>query len=91
MARKIHIAGFPVRVGNRKRQRCAWCGEVLMDYDLANVLVAPGSRDPEPAHFELGALVAVDGPGSWIVPHADGDRMPAGWCGSKLSLVKESN
>jgi len=92
----VHIAGFPVRVGTRKRQRCAWCGEVLIDEDLKNVAVYPPPKDGEElvAHFEPNALVAVDGPGSWIVRHEDGAPLPAGWCGDErppLRLVEEQS
>jgi hypothetical protein len=54
-----HIAGFPVRVGNTIRQRCAWCGEILSAAvpDAAN---AERVQFPSGAHedlWQVGALV----------------------------------
>lgn len=37
-----HIAGLDVQVGRYLRQRCAWCGAMLSDYDLARVAVPEG-------------------------------------------------
>jgi hypothetical protein len=79
----IHIAGFPVRVGNHKRQLCAWCGFRLVDIDLANCASSDGA---EPGHWEPNALVRViDGnPTAFIVvKHVDGEAIPAGWCGDE--------
>lgn len=84
----IHIAGFPVRVGNRQRQRCAWCGVVLIDDDLANMAVFPADAPIEGSKFEPNALVAVDGPGSWIVRHENGAPLPAGWCGDEKTPLR---
>jgi len=89
----IHIAGFPVRVGTVQRQRCAWCGEVLIDYDLANMMVAPGDGAPAgPNVWAIGKLVAIDNQpglrGSWIVRHEDGDNLPAGWCGDERPQLR---
>lgn len=56
-----HIAGLALTVGDHYlRQRCGWCGEVLIEYDLARVAV-PIGQDPTPATWEPGALVTVDG------------------------------
>lgn len=60
-----HIAGMDITIaGRRLRQRCAWCGAILIDSDLANVatvtercshgcdrgqiLVPPGDDEPCP-------------------------------------------
>lgn len=90
----IHIAGFPVRVGNQKRQLCAWCGERLIDDNLEAMASSDGE---EPGHFEPNALVEVSGQNprcTSIVPHVDGAAIPTGWCGDEkrpqLRLVKES-
>lgn len=88
MSAKIHIAGFPVRIGSLKRQRCAWCDAILLDYDLSLIAVAPGGDTAEPRHWEMGSLVAVDGPGSWIVKHEDGSSIPAGWCGDTRPALR---
>jgi hypothetical protein len=43
----VHLAGFEVRFGERLRQRCAWCGEVMVDQELAltdNMVVFPAAK-----------------------------------------------
>jgi hypothetical protein len=35
----VHIAGFEVQFAERIRQRCAWCGEILLDQELALVAI----------------------------------------------------
>jgi hypothetical protein len=87
----IHIAGFPTRVGTHMRQRCAWCGTVLIDLHLENVAVAAkedGSPGDLPGHWETGALVAVDGGCSYIVRHEDGTKIPDGWCGDGVAAPR---
>lgn len=74
-----HIAGLDVQVGPYLRQRCAWCGAVLSDYDLARVAV-PEGQNPRPAMWEVGILVAIDGVASWVVDHEDGADLPANAC-----------
>ena len=75
----IHIAGSDVHVNSLLRQRCAWCGATLIDYDLDRIAV-PEGQDPTPATWPVGALVAVDGHASWTVDHEDGDPPPEGAC-----------
>lgn len=75
----IHIAGSNVRIGARLRQRCAWCGTVLLEYDLDRIAV-PAGQDPTPATWPVGDLVAVDGHASWTVDHVDGQPLPDGAC-----------
>lgn len=79
MSAVIHIAGPQVRVGDHLRQRCAWCGAALIDYDLTRIAV-PEGQDPTPATWPGGELVAVDGRVSYVVEHADGDDLPEGSC-----------
>lgn len=72
-----HIAAPHIVIDDRwMRQRCGWCGVVLLDYDLDRVAVPTGT-DPTPATWEMGALVTVDGPASWT---ADVDRLPDDAC-----------
>jgi len=53
-----HIAGIDVEVQGRfLRQRCSWCGEILIDEDYANIAM-PGEWK-KPGHFEIGRLVRV--------------------------------
>ena len=81
MTALIHIAGLDVTIGERLlRQRCAWCGATLLDYDLTRVAV-PVGQDPRPAIWQLGELIAVDGNGTYSVPHEAGAELPAGSCG----------
>jgi len=75
----IHIAGVDVQVGAHLRQRCSWCGAVLIDYDLTRVAVMEG-EDPRPATWPPGDLVLVDGNVSATVAHNDGDQLPSNAC-----------
>lgn len=81
----IHFAGHPVRVGSRCRQRCAWCGFVIEDLDLRDVMVpsrADGSPGEGPTPWTSGALVAVSRDGSFrsVVAHEDGAPLPSETC-----------
>lgn len=75
----VHIAGVHVRVGPFLRQRCAWCGAALLDYNLERLAV-PVGQDPTPAVWPHGDLVLVDGGMSAVVEHKDGDPLPDGAC-----------
>lgn len=79
MSEVIHIAGPDITVNNQLRQRCGWCGATLVDYNLAAIAV-PVGQDPRPPTWPVGALVAVYGPASWVVDHADGDKLPPECC-----------
>ncbi len=76
----IHIAGLQVQVGPRLRQRCSWCGAMLLEYDLTAVAV-PEGQEPGLPTWEPGILVEVDGNVSLIVPHKNGDDLPQRACG----------
>lgn len=83
----VHIAGQAIQIGSRLRQRCAWCGAVLLDYPLERMAfsIDPAS-DPRgdldlPAMWPFDSLVAVDGPASWTVEHEAGTPLPEGCCG----------
>lgn len=58
-----HVAGLDVLFQGRwQRQRCAWCGAVLVDNDLSLVAVpipADESEPEPPALWPMGALVRV--------------------------------
>lgn len=79
MTAVIHIAGVHVRVGDHLRQRCAWCGATLIDYDLTRIAV-PEGQDPTPGTWPHGDLVLVDGGLSATVEHDDGADLPDGAC-----------
>lgn len=76
----VHIAGNEVQVGHLLRQRCAWCGAVLVDYDLTRIAV-PEGQDPRPGTWPAGELIEVDGPASWVQEHTDGEPLPPNACG----------
>jgi hypothetical protein len=72
MGAVTHIAGLYVTVEDRYlRQRCAWCGAVLHDYDLANMAeqidFADLHHSAEPSMWPVGAMVRVDGNVSMVV------------------------
>lgn len=75
----VHIAGPNVTVGPLTRQRCAWCGALLLDYDLDRIAV-PAGQDPAPGMWPVGALVWVDGHVAAIVDHAGGNVLPSEAC-----------
>ena len=57
----VHIAGACVNLfGRYMRQRCEWCGIVLMEYDLQMVAV-PVDQPGPPGNWEPGSLVRIDG------------------------------
>jgi hypothetical protein len=80
---KIHIAGYPLKIGTKGRQLCAWCGERLFDVDHANEMCAPnadGSPGEGSRPWEPGTLIAHEGNGWWVVPHEDGAQIPPRAC-----------
>lgn len=80
MTAVLHVAGVYVTINQRVRQRCAWCGAVLIDVETADVAV-PVGQDATVAVWPVGDLVGVDGSMSYAVPHKDGDALPDGACG----------
>lgn len=63
---QVHIVGPALTVHGVERQRCMWCGALLLEHDLANMAVslAPGDdpeNPPKPATWEVGALLLVTG------------------------------
>lgn len=83
----VHWAGSWFRVGNQLRQRCGWCGAVLIDVDLATIMrpVEDVASTP-PDHptggvpmWEHAAFVAHDGVAWWLVEPA-GDETPENCC-----------
>lgn len=76
-----HIAGLDIRVGCQIRQRCGWCGAVLIDEDLHNVMVPAEDADKPFPTWPVGALIRRDGCVTSIVEHEDGADLPADACG----------
>jgi hypothetical protein len=81
MSGVVHIAGVDAHINHRLRQRCAWCGACLIDYDLTNIAVPVGQEDTTPGSWPVGSLVLVDGGMSVVMPHVDGDPLPMEACG----------
>lgn len=66
----IHIAGLDVLVGALMRQRCAWCGEILEDRDLAAERVLVEAPDDARALDPDGKLIDPVKPyRGWPVGH----------------------
>lgn len=75
-----HIAGEQLTIDGRwTRQRCGWCGEILMEFDLARVAV-PADQPGPPAMWPTGELVTRDGNASWVVDPAPAS-LPDDACG----------
>lgn len=67
----VHIAGTClIMFGRYMRQRCEWCGVVLLEYDLERVAV-PEGQDPMPGHWPYQALVRVDGHMSAVIDNPE--------------------
>lgn len=75
----IHFAGVDVHVNALLRQRCAWCGAVLVDYDLERIAV-PVGQEGDPGTWPVGSLIAVDGGLSYEFDHVDGQPLPPESC-----------
>jgi hypothetical protein len=75
----VHIAGHDVRVNHLIRQRCAWCGAMLADYDLERIAV-PEGQDWKPPIWPVGGLVEVDGNMTSVIEHDDGEQLPKSAC-----------
>lgn len=79
----VHIASQSVQVGSVVRQRCVWCGEELLDVDLATIATAQTDErayDRRYPTWLIGSLVAKDGGAAWQVDHVDGADLPEASC-----------
>jgi hypothetical protein len=76
----VHIAAQPVHIGCHLRQRCAWCGTMLEDYNMHEVSYESSDPDQRPPTWETGGLVLVDGNTMYSVPHVAGEDVPANAC-----------
>lgn len=82
----VHIVGIPILIGREARQRCSWCGELL--FEVTGHEMAPMKADgspPDPMRpWEPGSLLEVTKTqvctGYSVVPHVDGDQLPANSC-----------
>lgn len=67
-----HLSGGVVTIGDRYiRQRCEWCGEKLIDYDLAMIAVPVGQASTPLATWPAGAMVRVDGVLSAVIENPE--------------------
>ncbi len=71
------IAQELILEGRYRRQRCAWCGEALLDEDLSLIMVQEGQELP-PA-FESGTWLEVEPGFMQIVTPEDG-KFPKNSC-----------
>lgn len=61
VSRVVHVAGQPIRVANRTRQRCSWCEVAIIDDDLSCMASTDPPPEPYGVHvFPVGAFVAVE-------------------------------
>jgi hypothetical protein len=75
----VHIAAYPIVIGGRfQRQRCGWCGAVLIDNDWSRM--ATVGEWSEPATWPTQGLVLIDGALATVVEHVDGDPLPPNCC-----------
>jgi hypothetical protein len=80
----IHIAGIALVFENRyMRQRCGWCGTVLIDEDMTLVAVVQGTEQVGVPFWEPYALIEVDGGMSSVIEptiEAESMKMPEASC-----------
>jgi hypothetical protein len=77
----VHIAGPDVRVDDRLRQRCSWCGALLVDEQVDRLMVPVGQRQGLPPVWLCGSMVAVDGGASWEINTDEDGQLPEHHCG----------
>lgn len=85
----VHLAAQDVWVeGRYVRQRCAWCGELLIDVDLARIAVHPPLPEGERpiATWQPGAMVEASGVWPTVYRQIDDDgRIPINSCMEDVS------
>lgn len=79
MTAVLHIAGLDAQVGSRLRQRCAWCGALLIDYELSGLAV-PVGQEGRVGVWPFGKLVLLDGALSVLVEYDAVSPLPDGAC-----------
>ena len=75
----VHIAGLVINLGGHLRQRCAWCGAVLDDVELALTAVLTEHADHPYPTWPEGGLVAMYDGARWTV---QSDPLPPDLCAS---------
>ena len=87
-----HLTAQPVLVAGRfNRQRCAWCGELIVDEDLTTMM----STEPNwmGTEWPVSRIVRIDGSHTMVVDNHDG-QMPEDSCMARTvdeSKAKETN
>lgn len=76
----VHVAGADIAFNDLLRQRCAWCGAILIDQDLKLVLVPEGTQDRGFPVWPAGSFIGVDGSMKYFIPFENGDPFPDGLC-----------
>lgn len=74
-----HLPGLAISVGPLQRQRCAWCGVILQDYDLRYVGV-PVDQPGPPPHWPVDEWIETDGTYTGVVEGLDDDQYPENAC-----------
>jgi hypothetical protein len=76
---QVHIAGLEIEVhGRYLRQRCGWCGEVLLDYDYT--LTASPGEWRKPSAFPVNKLIRVEGGNTRIYSVLEDVKLPDDAC-----------
>lgn len=73
-----HLVGPAITIGSVVRQRCLWCGALILDHDLARiaVIVDADGNAPLPALWEAGSFVEIDGNATYTVPDLESTEVP---------------
>lgn len=75
-----HFAGEVITIDGRVRQRCSWCGSILIDELLANVMVPVDQPDKTFPTWMVGGLVTLRGNSSWSSAHEPNGVVPSSSC-----------
>lgn len=84
----VHIASQAIQIGSEIRQRCCWCGDALIEQDLAYVAVQAEHADKPYPVWPVGGLVAQDSNATYVVPWNEGDELPITACANVPSTAE---
>jgi hypothetical protein len=79
----IHVAGMPFVTyppPHLARQRCAWCGALILEAHAQFVRTFGGGHAVLPGVWDPGVMVAVAGERQWQVTSDDPSAAPLGSC-----------
>lgn len=77
----VHIASNRIIVeGRYHRQRCVWCGALLIDDDLAMQMVEVTHAHEEPPSWPVGGLVRIEGENPRHSSAVDSEKLPNDCC-----------